>query len=212
MPVPPWIRTDHAWALRDRDWEASVVERIRRGEKAPHSLSVDEFIVSDHPWTAMGWDQVEMHAANANRLHSAYLTDAQIEKRRARQKILRQAVKDEVARRAAAAAAAYEANRAAERIREARWAKEREEQERANAEWLELLKKREDERKARDIDWEVERARVEEARKIRTSKWLCNICGGESRIRDENRGFRITCNSCGKTAWGSHEALAKVLK
>ena len=47
--------------------------------------------------------------------------------------------------------------------------------------------------------------------RILLSRWLCTICGGKSKIERKNPGYQITCFSCGKSAWGSHQSLWKVL-
>ena len=50
-----------------------------------------------------------------------------------------------------------------------------------------------------------------EEKRILDSKWSCTICGGKSYIERKSPGYQLTCTSCGKTAWGSHAALWKVL-
>lgn len=50
-----------------------------------------------------------------------------------------------------------------------------------------------------------------EERRILDSKWSCTVCGGKSTIERKSPGYQLTCISCGKSAWGSHTALWKVL-
>lgn len=193
---------------RDRDWESDVVERIRRGLEAPHSVSVYDAVAAGcGDANSQGWEHAENRSFDANRLHSAYLTDAQVAARQAKRKMLRQAVQEAVSERAAKAAEAYAANREADRIREARWAQERAERDRAAAEWKRRQEARTAELRERNEEW----SREYDRRKIMQSRWTCNACGERARIKDVNAGYEISCMACGKRAWGSHEKLVKAL-
>ena len=61
--------------------------------------------------------------------------------------------------------------------------------------------------------WEASasiRQRLAQERGILTSKWVCTECNSPSTIKVENDGYRLACRQCGKSAWGSHEAIMKV--
>jgi hypothetical protein len=150
----PAALLDRAWGC-DQAWEHSVVERLRRGEAALRSLSVEEVIPSrDGESMSGGWEIAEERSKNAVRTGAAFLNDAAIERRlydRGLRKkawaeyLAAQAVLTEKkrARRAEKEAAEAEAERvhrkkAAERARveaerEAEW-------QRSNAERIDALK------------------------------------------------------------------------
>ena len=58
----------------------------------------------------------------------------------------------------------------------------------------------------REAAWKRDR----EEQGIMHSRWECMVCGSPSLLEKENDGYRLTCMKCGKTAWGSHEEIAKV--
>ena len=86
---PTWERRvellDKAFIYRDHEWEREVVERLRRGEAGPRSLSTDELVpsVGSSGEAVHGWEQAEEHAKDAVRTNAAFLSDAAVEWRKA---------------------------------------------------------------------------------------------------------------------------------
>jgi rubrerythrin len=195
--IPSWMRRrDYAWLIRDHEWEASLVERIQRRGEGPHVLSIDDLCPSASYETVDpqgGWEAAERRSQNAVRANSAWLTDVAI----ARRKELREAYKEDLARQREAAA------------------KEREEREKQEAaERLVWQTRREERRKEQEAYTAARDAELKhdgEVRNILYGKWSCTVCNGVAMVEKSDDGYLLTCLSCRKTAWGSHEALAKVL-
>ena len=132
-----------------------------------------------------------------------------VEERRQAQREADKAAKEEVAIRLLAARAEREAKSRAEY--EA-WQKEQ--QQRA----LERAERQGKEKDELDRMLETMRGHAPdlaqfqaEEKRILDSKWSCTICGGKSYIERKSPGYQLTCISCGRTAWGAHSSLWKVL-
>ena len=119
-----------------------------------------------------------------------------------------------------AAAAKAEARRQWEARQAERAARQRAEQEALDKQFAE----RQAERAARQAKERIELDRMvadvrapdvakfqAEEKRILDSKWTCTVCGGKSTIERKSPGYQLTCLSCGKTAWGAHSSLWKVL-
>lgn len=183
----------------DRTWERSVVERIRAGGPAPAVASVydvPQAYLSTDGIYAEGWEHAEEYAKDAIRTGAAYLNDEAIAARALQRKLFREGVRE-----AQAKAKARKDKENASR-REKRRAEDEE-----RREWLKRSEKRDKRIQKERDDWNHQA----EERRILASKWICTICKGKSVIERKNDGYQITCMSCGKTAWGSHESLMKVL-
>ena len=185
----------------DYAWERAVVRKIRDGGAAPECYALYEGAIShetsERAGIPTGYIYHDEEAAAVRALKSRNfrqsLHDAQQE-----------AMVREAARKAAgkAKAEAYRAERAAAKAaHEAQLAK-----------WAEEDRKRREEYALRQP---IERAEREayalQEMHIMSSKWLCTVCGGKSRIERKNPGYQIQCTSCGKQAWGSHKSLWEVL-
>lgn len=185
----------------DRVWERNVVERIRRDGAAPEVYPLYEGAISHETGERGGittgvifYDQVEAkERVLKNREFRDSLRAAQeaakvrnakeAEERKARQAEYR-------ARRAEA-----HARRAAEHAKLEQAIQERRE------EWL----------RRRPIETAERIEHAAQEQRIMASKWVCTVCGGKSFIERKNPGYQITCMSCEKSAWGSHQSLWKVL-
>jgi hypothetical protein len=220
----------------DSEWEHALVEKIRRGQKAPHALNLFDYLPSHGSSLSGGfcaggdWDDAEEHSKNADRSGSPWLNDAAI----AARKPLRDAIKKARAEEAAAEKARWAAQRAI-------WAEERKERAAARAEEERLYRieqeayeGREAERKQRkaeqDAEWERESERItaerqakwerEQAAKrqfavehkaIMAGNWECQTCLTRSIITPAAFGYVLTCRSCGKTSWAPHETCALIV-
>ena|ERR1700751_2900908 len=69
------------WDGHDREWEHNVIERLKRGEAAPHSLSVNDLIPDNSGTCEGGWEITEKRAKNADRSKSVFLNDEAIARR-----------------------------------------------------------------------------------------------------------------------------------
>jgi hypothetical protein len=69
------------WDGHDREWEYDVVERLKRGEAAPHSISLSDFISDDYGTCEGGWETTEKRAKDADRSKSVFLNDEAIAQR-----------------------------------------------------------------------------------------------------------------------------------
>ena len=185
----------------DREWERSVVERIRRDGVGPEIMS---FYEPTPNWdlvgvNAGGWEHAERHAKDAIRAGAVYLNDEAIAKRVAQRKLWREGVRE-----AMAEGAAKRAKEAADRkAREAAIAAE-------HRAWDKQQEERARRAREQQAEWDSAPSLNEQLR-IMGSRWICTVCNGKSRIERDGAGYRITCFDCGKSAWGSHASLWKVL-
>lgn len=188
---------DREWN-EDREWKTNLVRRLRRGEAAPHGVSIHDAHPSHYKVDGSGWEFAERHAAFANRLHSAYLTDAQIAERVPRRAELKQAVLDAIAENAA---------KRKEAIARA------EEERAARAEAWQEHQNRERERARQTVEffraWDFEGQR----RKILAAKWACQPCGNNTPavIRVEGDGYVFRCSKCVREKFAEHERVWKVV-
>jgi hypothetical protein len=82
LPQPVTL-LDRGFDIRDHEWEKNLVERLRRGEAAPRSLSVYESCPGEYRSNAeCGWEAAERHAKNADRTKAVFLNDYAIEMRK----------------------------------------------------------------------------------------------------------------------------------
>lgn len=193
MYASPW---GHDYA-----WERAVVRKIRDGGAAPEVYALYEGAVSHETGERAGiatgyvyFDQAEAEErAQKNREFRESLRAAQ------------EAAKTRLAKEAAERKARREEHRAKRAEAEAKRAAE-------HAKWMEEdRRRREDYARNRPIEIAERIEHAAQENRILSSKWLCTICGGKSVIERKNPGYQITCLSCGKSAWGAHSSLWKVL-
>lgn len=177
----PVALLDREWD-RDREWRSAVVERLKRGEAAPRSLSVDELIpspVGGGVQASGGWEITEAWAKDADRSRSAFLTDEAIALRLPERRLRKQAYAEyleeqkefwlkQEARRGEKEAAELEAAKAV-LARAERLAKR---QAREDEEWAD---------RAKEIEEEAWHRSGREAIILR-SRWACDLCKGDAKI------------------------------
>jgi hypothetical protein len=69
------------WDGHDREWEHNVVERLKRGEAAPRSLSFNDLVSDNFGTCEGGWELAEERAKNADRSKSIFLNNEAIARR-----------------------------------------------------------------------------------------------------------------------------------
>ena len=183
----------------DRAWESEVVRRIREGGPAPCALSPYDATPSMY-WENSGlygggWQHAEELSKNAIRNNSVFLNDEAI----AQRKVFREGVRAaqaEAKARAEKAEADRRANRAAQDEARRAWEQQRIEYERRAREQREL--------------WEAD-DHAQQVKRIMASKWVCVACSAPSSLAVEDNGYRLACSACGKTAFGSHESLWRIV-
>ncbi len=185
----------------DYAWERAVVRKIREGGAAPEVYALYEGAISHETGEREGlltgvvyYDDVEAaERAAKNRDFRESLRAAQeaAKVRNAKEAEERKARAAEQRARHAEAKAAHEAQLA-------KWAEE-------------TQKRREDYERNRPIEIAERIEHTAQEHRIMLSRWVCTVCGGKSIIERKNPGYQIQCTSCGKSAWGSHASLWKVL-
>ena len=185
----------------DRVWEREIVRRIRDGGRAPEAYALYEGAISQETGERAGL-----------LTGVVYYDEAEAAERAAKNRDFRESL-----RAAQEAAAIRNAAEAAERRARAKEQRIRREEENAKhaAERVKWAKEAEERRAAHERNRPIEIAeRIEHAaqeHRIMLSRWTCTVCGGKSIIERKNPGYEITCLECGKSAWGSHASLWKVL-
>jgi hypothetical protein len=179
----------HDWA-----WEREVVRRIRDGGPAPQMYS------SSDPAIPVWEGQLPLRTGEARWARED--TEEQSE--------VRQKLRDELREALAENAARVKKNREEKRAREA-------EKREADRIWRESAEARITATRRAAEEWEQEARFRNEQYRILSSKWSCMACGSKAFIKahkqGEDDGYMLTCHGllCGKTAWGKHESLMKVL-
>ena len=213
----PYQVLDRGWHGHDRDWELGLVERLRRGEAAPRSLSIRDLVLDDWGWgQAQGWEAAEKHSKNAVRTGAAYLNHEAIARRLPERELREKAYAEQQARweaeapqrEAAKAQRAAEEAKFLERLKAA--AAERAEAERV---WRKSQAERQRARAEHDAEWERTGAnlRATQERIILANKWQCDRCKTVAKIEAQNDGYALSCSSCGSSTWGAHATLVGML-
>lgn len=232
MSHKPWrMPRDYAWFIRDHEWEAGLVERIRQGYAGPSAICVRDLVDDDCPYYPIGWESAERNAKDAVRTGAVYLDDRSIAKRVEKRKMLKQQMEEVRAAWRAfekgdgpkpswgddLSEAAFAKKKKEKEDREAKRAAREEEDRKWKAQWEERKRKEREQNEA----WE-ERAEIlrnstlaYETLRIMLSKWTCTVCNGKATIakhtEGDEDGYQLTCLDCGKTAWGKHASLMEVL-
>jgi hypothetical protein len=95
----PYSILDRGWDIHDREWEHNLVERLRRGEAAPRSLSVYEAVQGSYRINAeQGWESAEEYSKNANRINATFLNDEAIAHRKPARELRKKAWAEQEAR------------------------------------------------------------------------------------------------------------------
>jgi hypothetical protein len=217
---------DRGWSRGDREWERGVIERLRRGEAAPRSLSTDEAVPSPYlagAYASGGWEHAEAHAKDAIRTGAAFLNDEAIARRKPQrdertkayaeylreQHVLWHAQEAERVARAERQRLADEAARAERRAELERAGRAREARERARAE--------------SDDEWDrigrekfLER-RWAEVRQIMRRQWRCGRCDARASISERAIDaaeaiyvYRLKCSCADR--WWYHDDLLELTR
>jgi hypothetical protein len=183
----------------DWTWERNLIDRLRRGERVSLAADLDDG-PSEYPDNPCGWAAAEMHAKDAVRTSSAYLTDAQIAARAERRRLDRQSLREAMAENAAKVAKA----KAERQAREAAKAE-------ADRQWHEKYAEQTRRKIERDVEWERESRLARERNQILASRWACMECQVAGTIKPEGDGYALTCHKCGRVRHGSHETFVKLV-
>ena len=185
----------------DYAWERAVVRKIREGGRAPEVYALYDGVISHETGERAGiltgivfYDEAEAaDRAAKNRDFRESLRAAQETAR------IRNAQEAEERK---ARAAEYRAKRAKQKAEHA--------EQHAKLE-KEIRQRRETYERNRPIEIAERIEHVKQERRIMESKWICTVCGSKAIIQRKNPGYQITCLNCGKSAWGAHASLWKVL-
>ena len=193
MYASPW---GHDYA-----WERAVVRKIRDGGAAPEVYALYEGAVSHETGERAGLATGYVYYDQAEAEERALKNKQFRESLRAAQEAAKLRNAEEAAERKARAAEQRAKRAEAEAKRKAEHAK-----------WMEEDRRRRNEYALRQPIVDAEKLEyANQEKRILLSRWLCTVCGGKSLITRKNPGYQITCFACGKSAWGSHQSLWKVL-
>lgn len=174
--------------LLDPDWddaEAWLVAVTAR--RRPQMIATPDFYTTHVSFFAHSWEDAERISRDANRIHSAFLTDEITAKRAARRELLKQAVIEETALGAAKRQEAITRE-------EAKRAERRREAEEALA------------RRAEASTREIERAH------ILAENWGCAECLGPAVVYPEGEKYKLVCYQCKREAIVEHERIMVVMR
>lgn len=175
--------------LLDPDWDDAEAWLIAVTERRrPQMIATPDFYTNHVSSFAHSWEDAERLSRNANRIHSAYLTDEIIAERAARRELLKQAVIEETALGAA----------------KRQEAMIREEQKRAarRAEAAEALAQRQ--------AWNDERF-TDERRRILAESWGCAECKGPAVVFPYGDQYKLVCYQCPREAIVDHTRVMQVI-
>jgi hypothetical protein len=201
----PYAVLDHGWHGRDREWELGVVERLRRGEAAPRSISLGELVTGFHDPAGSisgGWEHAEERSKNAIRNNSAFLNDEAIARRAEDRK-----------RRKAALAEAEAQNRANVAKRKAELAAKEAERARAERAWRRRQEERARAQSEQDAEWQRQEMRRREETAILTGRWQCAMCGSlATQMRKQGAEYAVTCMACAARGLVDHDTLVQAMR